>query len=187
MQDVRYSSRRLGHSRWLVRYPLIPFAAVLLLSACFALWSIGQASRSRAAAERLEENLQRARAASDALTRIVPQHMPAGGAQALVEQLEDALIAAGADRGLMRSVNVQSLGGLSDVPSGRQQARIELAGLTVRQSAIAIDAIESCALPVWIESTDLSATGGDAADHWNAIIQVNWIARTVDAPSPVPR
>jgi hypothetical protein len=170
-----------------VKYPLIPVTAVLFLAACFALWAIDQASRSRAAAERAEHNLQRARNASDLLTRIVPRHMPAGGAQTLVEHLEGSLVAAGADKHSVRSVNVQSLGRLSDVPAGRQQARVELTGLTMRQAAIAIDTIEVCALPVWIESMDLSAADGAAGDSWNAVIHVNWIARTADAPSPLPR
>lgn len=159
---------------------MIPAGAALLVAALFASWAVAHATQSRATAQRLGQNVQRAHVASAALSRTAPRHMPSGGAQVLVERLEESLIAAGADKQSMRSVNLQSLGGLSDVHSARQQARLELTNLTTRQAAVAIDAIESCGLPVWVESMDLSATG-EGADGWNATIQVNWIARAADS------
>jgi hypothetical protein len=169
---------------WFVRYPLVPAGIVLLCAVGFTVWSMAGAGQAREVARRASQNLERARVASESLERMVPRYMPAGGAATLVERMERSLVAAGADKGAVRSVNVQSLGQLTDVAAGRRQARVELAGLTMPHAATAIDAVESCGLPVWIESAELSASGGEAADEWIAVMQVNWITGNADAPPP---
>lgn len=165
---------------WLWGNSLATAALALAASLLIAFWAWDRTSEAHATAQRAEENLERAHQAMTSLARVTPRQMPSQGFRDMVAQLEKRLSEIEADNRAIRSVNAQSLGILSGVPSARHQGRIELAGLTLAQVAVALDAVESSGLPCWIDAMDLSATG-ETSDLWNATLQVQWLSPTTAA------
>lgn len=173
------SHRSLRQS--LTAWPLVPASVALLVSAVLCFWTFSEAQEASASTIRAQENLATAQRSAGMLRRLVPQHMSEGGSQTLVQKLEQDLKNGGADPRCISSVAFQSLGTLTGVPSSRQQARIELTGLKLKQVALALDSVESSGLPCWIDSVELNASGasGEASDTWTAILQVQWLAASM--------
>ena len=162
------------------RHPAIPAAVVLLAALLFSLSAVRAADQARAGATRRQENLDKARSLAEALDRVVPPQMPADGPAILTRRLEQGLAAAGVPaEGAIGSLALRSLGGVGGLPMSRHQARIELTALTMRQVAVAIDAIESSGTPVWLESVELQAAG-TSEDRWDAVVLVQWLASPND-------
>lgn len=75
----------------------------------------------------------------------------------------------------LRSQSIHSLGSVGQTAVSREQERIELTGLSLKQAGMIVDALERADLPVWVESADLTPSG---SQEWSLVLEIDWLEAT---------
>ncbi|HUO09024.1 MAG TPA: hypothetical protein VM008_12025 [Phycisphaerae bacterium] len=157
-----------------LRQPLWIAALTLAGTLLLVSW---MASRDQAVRQIAARNIQNAvrikRAAMD-LAMLIPPQMSGDSGRKISALVDQALHSASVSDHQLRTQSIRTLGAVGQTGVSKLQARVEIVELSLAQAGSIVQAIERSGEPVWIESSDLTAS---SQNQWNLVLEIDWLQK----------
>lgn len=163
-----------GSAARYLRQPLWLSVMILIVAASLWAWTAGRTRTAQEIARRNTQNAARAKRAARALATLVPPQLTGDAGQKISALVDHALKSASVPDRQLRTQSIHTLGAVGQTSVSKQQAHVEISNVSLEQAAKILQTVEGSGEPVWIESSDLTAT---SQDRWNLVLDIDWLQK----------